>query len=83
MDVVEEIFQRFGAWDLLVAEEPAAQNRLWEARRCIFEAANNIGGTYETMDVVAPRCCVADLVKAAEIIAEENRLDPLCVRPCG
>ncbi len=80
MDVVEEIFQRFGAWDLLVAEEPAAQNRLWEARRCIFEAANNIGGTYETMDVVAPRCCVADLVKAAEIIAEENRLDPLC---CG
>jgi len=83
MDVVEEIFQRFGAWDLLVAEEPAAQNRLWEARRCIFEAANNMGVIYETMDVVAPRCCVADMVKAAEAIAGEHNLDPLCVGHAG
>jgi glycolate oxidase len=83
MDVVEEIAVRFGAYDLLVAEEPAAQNRLWEARRCIFEAANNMGVTYETMDVVAPRCRVADMVKKAEAIAEEWRLDPLCVGHAG
>jgi len=83
LDVVGEITASFGASDLLVAEEPAAQNRLWEARRCIFEGANRIGGVYETMDVVAPRCCVADLVKKVEAIAEEFRLDPLCVGHAG
>jgi glycolate oxidase len=83
MDVVGEIVERFGASDLLVAEEPAAQNRLWEARRCIFEAANNMGVIYETMDVVAPRCCVADMVKKVAEIAEEYRLDPLCVGHAG
>ena len=83
MDVVEEITGRFGAFDLLVAEEPAAQNRLWEARRCVFEAANKMGVTYETMDVVAPRSRVADMVKKAAAIAEEYRLDPLCVGHAG
>lgn len=83
MEVVEGIFEKFGAWDLLVAREPEAQNRLWEARRCIFEAANKMGVIYETMDVVAPRCCVAELVKAAEEIAGEFRLDPLCVGHAG
>jgi glycolate oxidase len=83
MEVVEGIFEKYGAWDLLVAKEPEAQNRLWEARRCIFEAANRMGVIYETMDVVAPRCCVADLVKSAEDIAERYRLDPLCVGHAG
>jgi glycolate oxidase len=83
MEVVEGIFEKYGAWDLLVAKEPEAQNRLWEARRCIFEAANRMGVIYETMDVVAPRCCVADLVKSAEDIAEQYRLDPLCVGHAG
>jgi glycolate oxidase len=83
MDVVEGIFEKYGAWDLLVAKEPEAQNRLWEARRCIFEAANKMGVLYETMDVVAPRCCVADLVKSAEEIAGEFGLDPLCVGHAG
>lgn len=83
MDVVGKIAEDFGAYDLLVAEEPTAQSRLWEARRCIFEAANRIGTIYETMDVVAPRCCVADVVKKAEAIAEQYRLDPLCVGHAG
>jgi len=83
MEVVEGIFEKYGAWDLLVAKEAEAQNRLWEARRCIFEAANRMGVIYETMDVVAPRCCVADLVKSAEEIAEKYRLDPLCVGHAG
>jgi glycolate oxidase len=83
MDVVEQIFERFGAWDLLVAQEPEGQNRLWEARRCIFEAANRMGVTYETMDVVAPRCCVADMVNSAEAIAEQFHFDPLCVGHAG
>ena len=83
MEKVEQIFERFGAWDLLVAQEPEAQNRLWEARRCIFEAANRMGVMYETMDVVAPRCCVADLVKGATEIADEYRLEPLCVGHAG
>jgi glycolate oxidase len=83
MEVIEGIFEKFGAWDLLVAREPEAQNRLWEARRCIFEAANRMGVIYETVDVVAPRCCVADLVKSAEDIAGRFRLDPLCVGHAG
>ncbi len=83
MEVVEGVFEKFGAWDLLVAQEPEAQNRLWEARRCVFEAANRTGILYETVDVVAPRCCVADLVETAEDIAEEHRLDPLCVGHAG
>jgi glycolate oxidase len=42
-----------------------------------------MGVIYETMDVVAPRCCVADMVKAAEAIAGEHNLDPLCVGHAG
>jgi len=83
MDVVDEICKRFGAWDLLVADQKEAQNRLWEARRCIFEAANRIGGVYETMDVVVPRNRIADLVRSAETIAEGSRLEPLCVGHAG
>ncbi|MCX8023214.1 MAG: FAD-binding protein [Syntrophorhabdaceae bacterium] len=83
MEVVGDIFERYGAWDLLVAREPEAQNRLWEARRCIFEAANRIGIPYETMDVVAPRSSVASLVKAAEEIALSFDIDPVCVGHAG
>jgi len=83
MEVVGQTVERFGAYDLLVAKETAAQNRLWEARRCIFEGANKMGVMYETMDVVAPRCCVADVVKKAAEIAEAYRLDPLCVGHAG
>jgi glycolate oxidase len=83
MDLVGEVCKRFGAWDLLVADQAPAQARLWEGRRCIFEAANRIGGIYETMDVVAPRNRIADLVNCAETIAEKFRLNPLCVGHVG
>jgi glycolate oxidase len=83
MDLVGEVCKRFGAWDLLVADQTPAQTRLWEGRRCIFEAANRIGGVYETMDVVAPRNRIADLVKSAEVIAEKSHLNPLCVGHVG
>ncbi len=83
MDVVEGVFEKFGAWDLLVARETEAQNRLWEARRCIFEAAPRVGGTYETMDVVVPRSRVADLVQSTTDIAERFRMDPVCVGHAG
>lgn len=83
MDVVEDVCNRFGAWDLLVADQTPAQTRLWEARRCVFEAANRIGGVYETMDVVAPRNRIADLVRNAEMIAEKFRLNPMCVGHVG
>ncbi len=45
MNSVGDICRQFGAWDLLVAEDRPAQVRLWEARRCVFEAANRVGGT--------------------------------------
>jgi glycolate oxidase len=83
MDLVGDVCKRFGAWDLLVADQPSAQARLWEGRRCIFEAANRIGGVYETMDVVAPRNRIADLVDRAGAIAEKFRLNPLCVGHVG
>jgi glycolate oxidase len=83
MEIVDKVCRRFGAWDLLVADQKEAQNRLWEGRRCIFEAANRIGGLYETMDVVVPRSRIADLVRIAEGIGERSRLQPLCVGHAG
>jgi glycolate oxidase len=83
LNAVEEVCQEFGAWDLLVADQKEAQNRLWEGRRCIFEAANRIGGLYETMDVVVPRNRIPDLVASACAIAETNELAPLCVGHAG
>jgi glycolate oxidase len=83
MNAVGEICQQFGAWDLLVAEDRPAQVRLWEARRCVFEAANRVGGIYETMDVVVPRSRIADMVRSAEEIAARFRLHPLCVGHAG
>jgi glycolate oxidase len=83
LDTVGTVCERFGAWDLLVADQKEAQNRLWEGRRCIFEAANRIGGVYETMDVVVPRSRIADLVRSAQGIAEKSRLEPVCVGHAG
>ena len=83
MEVVGDICMRFGARDILVAEYPEAQNRMWEARRCIFEAANRGGKAYETMDVVVPRNRIAEMVKSAEAIAGKFSLNPLCVGHAG
>ncbi len=83
MSSAGEICQQFGAWDLLVAQDRPAQVRLWEARRCVFEAANRVGGMYETMDVVVPRSRIAEMVRSAEEIAGKFRLHPLCVGHAG
>jgi hypothetical protein len=44
---VGEICEKNGAYDVLVANTPSARVRMWEGRKCLFEAANRVGSMYK------------------------------------
>jgi glycolate oxidase len=54
-DRVGEICERNGAYDVLIADSRPARERMWEGRKCLFEAANQMGSLYKSLDVVVPR----------------------------
>ncbi len=60
-DRIGEICERNGACEILVAPPRSAMERMWEGRKCLFEAANHVGGIYKSLDVVVPRNHIAAL----------------------
>jgi len=62
-DRVGEICERNGAYDVLVADSRLARERMWEGRKCLFEAANQMGSMYKSLDVVVPRNLIPALIR--------------------
>lgn len=73
-DRIGEICERNGAYDVLVASTPSARERMWEGRKCLFEAANHVGGTYLSLDVVVPRNHIPALVDNVQAVSEKYRV---------
>jgi glycolate oxidase len=73
-DRVGEICERNGAYDILVATTRSARDRMWEGRKCLFEAANHIGGMYLSLDVVVPRSLIPALVNRVQRISEKYQI---------
>ena len=73
-DRVGEICERNGAYDILVATTRPDRDRMWEGRKCLFEAANTVGEMYKSLDVVVPRSFIPQLVKNIQEISEKYRI---------
>jgi glycolate oxidase len=54
-DIVGELCLQHGAMDVLVAQDTATRDRLWDARRKIIDALKNESPQNHMEDVVVPR----------------------------
>jgi len=82
-DRIGEICEQNGADDILVATSRTAMERMWEGRKCLFEAANHVGGIYRSLDVVVPRSRISTLVKKVRESSEKQRITAMCFGHAG
>jgi glycolate oxidase len=68
---IGEICEKNGAFDTLIANTSSARERMWEGRKCLFEAANHFGSMYKSLDVVVPRSFIPTLIKKINEISEK------------
>ena len=71
---VGEICEKNGALDILIANSPTARDRMWEGRKCLFEAANHFGSLYKSLDVVVPRSLIPTLIREIDHVSERHRI---------
>ena len=82
-DRIGEICERNGASDVLVATTPTARLRMWEGRKCLFEAANHVGGMYKSLDVVVPRSRIPTLLVKIQAISDQHRIQAMSFGHAG
>ncbi|MFA5162257.1 MAG: FAD-linked oxidase C-terminal domain-containing protein [Elusimicrobiales bacterium] len=58
---IGEIAMEYGAEDILVAEDKASQDRIWEIRRAISEAITHKSPVLKKDDIVVPRAKLPEL----------------------
>ncbi|MCK4933018.1 MAG: FAD-binding protein [Candidatus Aminicenantes bacterium] len=80
---VGEICEKNGAYDILVAMTRPDRERMWEGRKCLFEAANQVGGMYKSLDVVVPRNQIPTLVKTIQKISGEHKIESMSFGHAG
>ncbi|MCJ7578962.1 MAG: FAD-binding protein, partial [Candidatus Aminicenantes bacterium] len=80
---VGEICERNGAYDIYVADTRPDIERMWEGRKCLFEAANLVGGMYKSLDVVVPRSRIPALVQKIHGISELHGIQALSFGHAG
>ncbi len=73
-DRVGEICERNDAIDILVASTGTAMERMWEGRKCLFEAASPVGGMFKALDIVVPRSLIPTLVRKIQEVSEKYRI---------
>ena len=56
---------------------------MWEGRKCMFEAANHVGGMYKSLDVVVPRSFIPKLVKEIDIVSESHGITAMSFGHAG
>jgi glycolate oxidase len=69
-EAVGEICIQHGAIDVLVADTREAEEKIWEGRSCIIDAAK-AEGVIEVLDAVVPRDKVPDLIDGLEVISKK------------
>jgi glycolate oxidase len=82
-DIVGEICLQHGAIDVLVAQDTATRDRLWDARRKIIEALNNESPVNHMEDVVVPRARIPELLKGIKEVAAEQDVRIICFGHAG
>jgi glycolate oxidase len=82
-DRVGEICERNGAFDILIANTRTAMERMWEGRKCLFEAASQVGGMFKSLDLVVPRSLIPVLVKKIREISGRYRIKAMTFGHAG
>jgi len=80
---IGEICERNGAIDILIANSPTMRDRMWEGRKCLFEAANHFGSPYKSLDVVVPRSLIPTLIKKIKEISEKSKMKAMSFGHAG
>lgn len=80
---VGAIAEEEGALDVLAAQDPGQQARLWESRRCLGEALRALSPEIGKADVVVPRARVPQLVEAVKGVGRELGLATACFGHAG
>jgi glycolate oxidase len=83
MDRVGEICLDHGAIDVLVAQDTATRDRLWEARRLIIEALKNESPIHHMEDLSVPRAKIPELLGAVHAMSERLGVRALCFGHAG
>lgn len=73
VQMIAEISERFGANDIILAEERQKMENFWELRRSVGEAVKAIS-TYKEEDTVVPRNKLPELAKGIKDISEKYGL---------
>jgi glycolate oxidase len=82
-DIVGEICLQHGAIDVLVAQDTATRDRLWDARRKIIDALKNESPENHMEDVVVPRARIPELLKGIKEVAAEENVRIICFGHAG
>jgi glycolate oxidase len=82
-DIVGELCLKHGAMDVLVAQDTATRDRLWDARRKIIEALKNESPENHMEDVVVPRARIPELLKGIKQVAAEEDVRIICFGHAG
>ncbi|KON30370.1 hypothetical protein AC482_04060 [miscellaneous Crenarchaeota group-15 archaeon DG-45] len=71
METAGEVCLEMGAVDAYVADTEARQQRLWEGRKCLFDAYKAFWEMDE-VDICVPRSRIPDYIEASEEVAERH-----------
>ena len=82
---IGELCMENGALDVLVADNPRLRDKLWEARRLIIEALQNLSPEkiMDTQDLVVPRAKIPDLLSRIKEIGRKHAINIICFGHAG
>lgn len=76
------VLEKFNPIEVLLAEDSAKIDEIWDLRRGISEAVKSIS-TYKEEDTVVPRANLTHLVKGIKQISEKYGIDTVCYGHSG
>ncbi len=83
LEIVGELCLAHGAREVLVADDSATRDRLWDARRKIIDALNNESPINHMEDVVVPRAEIPTLLAGIKQTAARHDVRIVCFGHAG
>ncbi len=82
-EAIGELAADLGCEDVLVADTPQSQERLWEARRSLLETLKADSPIVEVEDVTVPRAHIPQMVSVTKQLAEKHGVTAICFGHAG
>jgi glycolate oxidase len=83
LEVVGDLCVKRGAREVLVADDRATRDRLWDARRKIIDALNHESPVNHMEDVVVPRSEIPTLLRGIKDLAARHDVRIVCFGHAG